>query len=99
MVWFSSWFGPQAWNVISRRRERRLWKFGLRSVGRGSLPACLRLLLAAAHLEIGADERLQVAVNYAVHVADFHLGSVVLDQTIRLQSVRADLRAEVDVQF
>src|SRR5580692_5630679 len=103
MVWFSRWFGPQAWNVISRRRERRLRKFGRRaSLGwttGAAVPTCLRLFLAAPHLQVGADEGLQVAIDHAVDVANFHLGAVIFDQPIRLQSVGADLRAEVDVQF
>jgi hypothetical protein len=37
------------------------------------------LLLSAAHLQIGADEWLQVTIDYAVDVADFHLGAMVFD--------------------
>jgi hypothetical protein len=59
----------------------------------------LRLLFSAAHLQIGADEGLQISVDYSIHVADFHLGSVVFDQTIRLQDIRANLGAEVDVEL
>jgi hypothetical protein len=59
----------------------------------------LRLLFSAAHLQIGADERLQIAVDYPIHIADLHLGAMIFDETIRLQDIRANLRAEVDVEF
>ena len=43
------------------------------------------------------DERVDVAVEHAVDVADLLLGAVVLDELIRLQDVAADLAAERDL--
>jgi hypothetical protein len=39
----------------------------------------LPLLFAAAHLQVGANEWLQVPVDHGVHVPDFHLGAVIFD--------------------
>ena len=47
--------------------------------------------------QVGADEGVEVAVEHAVHVADFELGAVVLDEPVGLQGVGADLVAEADV--
>src|SRR5206468_1969081 len=47
--------------------------------------------------EVGPDERIDPAVEDRVHVTDLVLGPVVLHEAIRLQDVRSDLAAEVDV--
>jgi hypothetical protein len=65
--------------------------------GGGGLYVILGLPFSAAHLQIGADERLQVAVDHAIHVADFHLGAMIFDKAVGLQGVRTYLRAEADV--
>ena len=57
------------------------------------------LLFSAPRQQIGANERLQIAVEHAIHVADFHLGAVVFDHAIGLQHVRANLRSELDVEL
>src|ERR1043165_3053548 len=59
-------------------------------------PLLLRAL-AGALREVGVDELGEIAVEHALHVADFVSGPQVLDQLIRLQHVRADLAAEGDV--
>src|SRR5918996_197690 len=43
------------------------------------------------------DERPDVAVEDTVDVPDLHAGAVVLDQPVRVEDVRADLGAELDV--
>ena len=49
--------------------------------------------------EVGANERVQVAVHHAVHVADFEFSAMVFDQTVGLHDVRPDLTAEGNVQL
>ncbi len=80
------------------------WEFIInlcRALLSGTAGGCLHVILglpcSAAHLQIGADERLQVAVDHAIHVADFHLGAMIFDKAVGLQGVRTYLRAEVDV--
>ena len=46
-----------------------------------------------------AEKGLEVSVEHLVHVAYFHFGAVVLGHAVGLQDVRADLRAEVDVEL
>src|SRR5580704_6419011 len=57
------------------------------------------LLLTAPRQQIGANERLQVAVEHAIHVANFRLRSMILDHAIRLQHVGTNLRSEFDVEL
>src|ERR1700722_3995992 len=57
-----------------------------------------RLLPAPRH-QIRADERLQVSIQYAIHVTDFGFGAVILDHAIRLQHVGANLRPEFNIEF
>src|SRR5262245_25103943 len=69
----------------------------------GIVPACFpamrlpRLRAGLLGLEPGVDERVDVAREHAVHVGDLRLGAVVVRHRVRLQHVRADLAAEVDV--
>jgi len=58
-----------------------------------------RLFFSPASQQIGADERLQVAIEHAVHVAHLGFGAVILDHAVGLQDVGANLRAEVVVEF
>jgi hypothetical protein len=79
--------------VVSAKLARleSLFGFAQGKLRRQSPRDSLRLLFPAAHLQVGADEGLQVAVDHPVHVADFHLGAMVFYQAIRLQNVRANL--------
>jgi hypothetical protein len=49
------------------------------------------LLFASSHAKVGAYERLQVAVDHAIHISNFELGAVIFDHPVRLQNVRANL--------
>ena len=53
----------------------------------------------APHSQIGADKGLQVAVNYAIDVSDLSFRTVVFDQTIRLENIGANLRAEINIEL
>src|SRR6185312_13214977 len=53
---------------------------------------------AALH-QPGVHERVEVAVEHAVDVADFDLGAGVLAHLVGLEDVGADLAAEVDVEL
>src|SRR5580658_5245136 len=53
----------------------------------------------APHLQVAADERLEITIEYAVDVADLDARTEVLRHSIRLQNVAANLRAEVDLQL
>src|SRR5512146_2774898 len=53
----------------------------------------------AAHQQVRAYERLQVAVQHSINIADFCLGAMVLYKAIRRQHIGADLRAEIDVEL
>src|SRR6266567_6263357 len=57
------------------------------------------LLLSAPRQQICPDERLQIAVDHAVNVADLQLGAVILDHAVRLQDVGTYLRSEFNVEF
>ena len=50
----------------------------------------------AAVQEVGADKRVDVTIEYLLHVAPFDLGAVVLNQLIGLHHVGANLAAEAD---
>src|SRR5690348_11888902 len=72
-------------------------------------PAAWRLLFVAvrraeglarvAEEQVGANERIDVAIENFLHVAARELGSVVLDHLIWLHDVRANLAAEADLRF
>src|SRR5579871_75315 len=47
----------------------------------------------------GVDERIEVTVEYAIHVAQCQLASQVLYQPVRREYIVADLAAEVDLQL
>src|SRR5436305_7787889 len=66
--------------------------------GEGSLQGQL-VLAGHRHLplEPGLDERIEVAVEDAVGVADLGAGAVVLDQAVGLQHVAADLAPPGDL--
>ena len=49
--------------------------------------------------EVGADERIDVAVEDAIYVAYFELRAVVFDHAVGLHDVGADLAAEGDVEL
>src|SRR5437764_941485 len=79
----------------------RRWR--IRSL-RSSLPGAPRLrLLPGSRLgppgpeQVGLDERVEVAVQHGLDVADLEPRPVVLDQLIGLKRVRADLAAERDL--
>src|SRR5579864_1908472 len=54
---------------------------------------------AAAREEIGADEFVEVAVEYAIYVTLLDFGPVIFDKLIGLQNVRANLAAETDFRL
>jgi hypothetical protein len=45
------------------------------------------------------NKGLQIAINHPIDVAHFGFGAVVLDQAVRLQNIRPDLRSEIDIKF
>src|SRR3954464_724649 len=49
--------------------------------------------------EVGADESIQIAVDYPVHITDRKLRAMVLDQPVRCKDVAANLRSEIDVHL
>src|ERR1700722_4681870 len=53
----------------------------------------------AAHAEVAADERLEIAVENLVYIAYFYAGAEVFRHAIGLQDVAADLRTELDVEL
>jgi hypothetical protein len=57
------------------------------------------LLLPAPRKQIRPDERLQVPIEHTVHVANFHLGSMIFNQPIWLLDIRTILRPEIDIKF
>src|SRR4029079_6003422 len=57
----------------------------VRTVGAGATP-----------LEEGLDQAVEVTVEDRLHVAGLEAGPLVLDELVRLHSVRADLAPEVD---
>src|SRR5262245_7354717 len=50
-------------------------------------------------LQIGFHERLQIAVQNAIDVADFDFRASILNQPIRLKHVRTDLTAKGNVHL
>src|SRR5581483_785374 len=52
-----------------------------------------------SHLQVGANERPQIAVQHPVHVPHLHLRTVIFHHPVGREHVRPDLRAEIDVQF
>ena len=53
----------------------------------------------AAHDQIAADERVQIAVEHRVYVAHLDPRAQVLGNAVGLQHIGANLRTEVDVQL
>src|SRR5438270_4325519 len=49
--------------------------------------------------QIRVDERVDIAVQYAIHVADRQLRPVILDHSVRRQYIAANLAAEVDLEL
>ena len=45
------------------------------------------------------DQRIQIAFQHAIHVADGKLGAMILHHAIRREHVAADLAPEVDLQL
>src|SRR5260370_35777529 len=58
-----------------------------------------RVASGAAQPQIRADEGIEAAVNYAIHISDFGFGAMVLDQAVGLKHVGADLRSEINVEL
>src|SRR6516225_7660920 len=59
----------------------------------------VELALGFLREEIGADKRIEVAVEHAIHVADFEFGAMVLDEAVGLHHVGTDLAAEGDIHL
>ena len=51
------------------------------------------LVLETSPAEVAVDERIEIAVEDALDIADLHIGAQVLDHLIRLHHVAADLPA------
>src|SRR5258705_2889653 len=75
--------------ITTKAAPRPFWSVFIGRRGRAERPA--RLLQ-----QIRLDERVEIAVEHAVDVADLHLGAMVLDHLVRLQHVAANLAAEAD---
>src|SRR5438477_5475794 len=56
-------------------------------------------LFASPHPQISLHEGPQIPIQYAIHVADFELGAMVLDHPIGLEDVGTDLRSEADIEL
>src|SRR5438270_1596908 len=57
------------------------------------------LLLSAARQQIGANERLQITIEHAIHIADFGFRAVILDHPVGLENIGANLRSEFYVEL
>src|SRR5258705_12008665 len=75
--------------ITTKAAPRPFWSVFIGRRGCAERPA--RLLQ-----QVRLDERIEVAVEHAVDVADLHLGAMVLDHLVRLQHVAANLAAEAD---
>src|ERR1017187_6125021 len=72
-----------------------------RGVGRAEPLPLGSALLALFHegLKICLDEAVEIAVEHPVHVSDFEVRAVVLDEPVGSENVRADLRPEPDLHL
>src|SRR5690242_5193407 len=52
-----------------------------------------------AEYQVGVNQRIEPAIEDAVHIADGQLGAMVLDHAVWGQHITADLAAEVDVEL
>src|SRR5436305_6046104 len=66
--------------------------------GASSTPSS-SLLFSAARQQISSNERLQIAIDNAIHVTHFRFRTMVLDHPIGLQNVGANLRSKFDVEL
>src|SRR5215471_13053510 len=57
------------------------------------------LLFSPARQQVGANERLQIAVKHSVCISDLCPGTVIFGHAVRLQHIGTYLRSEVDVEF
>src|SRR4051812_9009778 len=56
-------------------------------------------VLLRLRLQIGLDKHVDVAVEHALDVANFHLGALVLRQAVRLKNIGSNLAAESDTKL
>src|SRR5437899_1252177 len=61
--------------------------------------AAYSYFLRPTHRQVRTNEGLQIAIEYAIHIADFFLGPVILHHAVGLQHVGPDLRSEIDVEL
>ena len=59
----------------------------------------LTALLFPPRQQIPPDQLVQIAVQHAIDIADLDPRAQVLHHAVRLQHIRTDLRAEVDVEL
>ena len=60
---------------------------------------CLLISLHTEPFQIAIDEDIQSAVQYCVHITCLHIGTVILDQCVRLQYIGTDLVAPADLCY
>src|SRR5580692_8335852 len=53
----------------------------------------------APHLEVAADEGLEIAIEHTIDIADLDARAKVLRHSVGLQNVAANLRTEVDLEL
>ena len=66
---------------------------GLIAIVSGGSSQCAACLLH----QIALDKLVEITVEHTVHIANFHLGPVILDHLVGLQHITPDLAAERDV--
>src|SRR5579864_1339942 len=63
------------------------------------MAAAYSYFLRPTHREVRTNEGLKIAIEYAIDVADFFLGAVILHHAVGLQHVGPDLRSEIDIEL
>src|ERR1039457_617241 len=96
----SQWGTPPGVRRGSARRRGRPWRY------RAAPPSLRRLVFVVAGdfaglapYQVGVDQRVEIAFQDAVHVADGKPAAQILHQAVGGQDVVADLAAEVDFEF
>src|SRR5271165_782556 len=89
------------WSSSQKRTERRWPHWIEESPAHSSFltnPTLIPLFVPSCQ-QIRPHQLVQIPIEHAVHVADLLARAQVFHHSIRLQNVRADLRAEIDVEF
>src|SRR5206468_10365207 len=93
---------PSRWGMLP---GRRCGSYRRRGLSRGSRSLGRFVLIVAGDLagsppdQPGVDQRVDIAVQYTVHVAHRQLAAQILHQAVGGQDVVADLASEIDLQL